>query len=82
MEAKNVKHHVWSLTQENQAGGTTGMEEEFNVCIRVTSRLHIPAISKESKIATHAIVCVCFYSACLHVTMLKNLLLLPCQQTT
>ena len=37
VEAKNVKHHVWSLTQENQAGGTTGMEQEFNVCIRVTS---------------------------------------------
>jgi len=33
VEAKNIKHYVWSLTQENQAEGTTGMEEEFNVCL-------------------------------------------------
>ena len=42
MEAKNLRRHVWSLTQENQATGITGMEEEFNVCTYIhVLRLHL-----------------------------------------
>ena len=33
VQAKNLKRHVWSLTQDNQTTQMTGMEEEYSVCI-------------------------------------------------
>ena len=37
MRAKNFKHYVWSLTQENQETGLIGMEEEYHVCVCIVA---------------------------------------------
>lgn len=38
VEAKNLKRHVWSLTQEVQGTGVTEIAEEFNVCSSYITR--------------------------------------------